>query len=177
MSDADDLADHPGVTQTGRWYDVVAGKAFVICDSDDLAVVQAWSLNCNGVINLETRPSLAMTNVEPCSRASGTCNHSPSTGRRWRRLLNPPCARRATQSDCNDRAASRFYFLISRPRNAGTGFDEGDLNRHGPWTSALSIRTVINRQLFDRRTCHRTRFHSASHPKVPQNLVSVRALE
>ena len=54
MSDDDDAADHPGVTLIGRWHDVGAGSGVLICESDDLAAVQAWAYNWNGVLNLTT---------------------------------------------------------------------------------------------------------------------------
>ena len=56
MSDADDAADHPGVTLVGRWHDVVAGQGVLICESDDLAAVQSWAFNWNGVLDIEIRP-------------------------------------------------------------------------------------------------------------------------
>ena len=58
MSDAGDLADHPGVTLIGRWHDAVAGNAFVICESDDLAPIKLGASTWNGVINLENTPVL-----------------------------------------------------------------------------------------------------------------------
>ena len=58
MSDDDDAADHPGVTLVGRWHDVGAGQGVAICESDDLAAVQGWAFNWNGVLNIEIRPVL-----------------------------------------------------------------------------------------------------------------------
>ena len=54
MSDADDAADHPGVTLVGRWHDVGSGSGALICESDDLAAVQAWAYNWNGVLDITT---------------------------------------------------------------------------------------------------------------------------
>lgn len=56
MSDADDQADHPGVTLIGRWHDVVAGGGVLICESDSLSDVQAWALNWNGILDLDITP-------------------------------------------------------------------------------------------------------------------------
>ncbi len=58
MSDADDAADHPGVTLVGRWHDITAGQGALVCESDDLAAVQSWTFNWNGVLDLEIRPVL-----------------------------------------------------------------------------------------------------------------------
>ena len=56
MSDADDQADHPGVTLIGRWHDVVAGGGVQICESDSLSDVQAWALNWNGILDVDITP-------------------------------------------------------------------------------------------------------------------------
>ena len=56
MSDAEDQADHPGVTLIGRWHDVVAGGGVLICESDSLSDVQAWALNWNGILDLDITP-------------------------------------------------------------------------------------------------------------------------
>ena len=58
MSDADDDADHPGVTLLGRWHDLTAGQGALICESDDLAAVHSWTYNWNGVLDIEIRPVL-----------------------------------------------------------------------------------------------------------------------
>ena len=56
MSDADDAADHAGVTLVGRWHDLVAGGGVAICESDDLSAVQAWAFNWNNVLDVAIRP-------------------------------------------------------------------------------------------------------------------------
>ncbi len=58
MSDADDAADHPGVTLVGRWHDAGAGSGALICESDDLAAVQSWAYNWNGILDIEIRAVL-----------------------------------------------------------------------------------------------------------------------
>ena len=58
MSEAEDQADHAGVTLIGRWHDVVAGGGVAICESDSLADVQAWVLNWNGVLEVDVTPVL-----------------------------------------------------------------------------------------------------------------------
>ena len=56
MSDADDDADHPGVTLIGRWHDVAAGQGVLICESDDISAVHAWAFNWNSLLDVEVCP-------------------------------------------------------------------------------------------------------------------------
>ena len=58
MSDADDAADHPGVNLIGRWHDLASGGGILICESDDLSAVEAWTWNWNGVLDIEVTPVL-----------------------------------------------------------------------------------------------------------------------
>ena len=58
MSDADDAADHPGVTLVGRWHDVASGSGALVCESDDLAAVQSWAYNWNGLLEIDVRAVL-----------------------------------------------------------------------------------------------------------------------
>ena len=58
MTAADDEADRTGVQQIGRWHDLAAGRGVVICESNDLAAVQAWGLNWNNVLDVEVTPVL-----------------------------------------------------------------------------------------------------------------------
>lgn len=69
MSDADDAADHPGLTLIGRWHDVTAGRGVAICESDDLLAVQSWTYNWNGILNVDITPVLDDSEAKSLVRA------------------------------------------------------------------------------------------------------------
>lgn len=58
MSEADDAADHPGVTLIGRWHNLGQGSGLAICESNDAAAVHAWAFNWNKILDVDIVPVL-----------------------------------------------------------------------------------------------------------------------
>lgn len=59
MTEDDDKKDiGDKIKLIGRWHDMAAGTGVVICESDDVKAVVAWSINWNSVLDLNIVPVL-----------------------------------------------------------------------------------------------------------------------